>query len=251
MVLSDGKVVTSEVTMAFENITKPDDKGRYSVKFLLKKSDTAGVQEITNLMQAKANAEQVFFTNPFTPGSQWHDGDVYRNKSGVEVQAYKGHWVLNAKTTFPVGVIDINGQPMDLNFQKDKFYSGAGIRVCVDAYKYDNSGNKGVTLGLQGIQVVNFDKTQRPQIAEASGGGMNTQALANAFGVSAPAGSPAPVSSPAPTAAPAPAPAPQNDFLAPPPVKRLVATGAHTVEALRNAGWSDEQMVSAGHAAWQ
>ena len=243
MVLPDGKVVTSEVIMAFENITKPDDKGRYSVKFLLKKSDTAGVQELTNLLSAKATAEQVFFTNPFTPGSQWHDGDVYRNKSGIEVQAYKGYWVLNAKTTFPVGVIDINGQPMDLNFQKDKFYSGAGIRVCVDAYKYDNSGNKGVTLGLQGIQVVNADKTQRPQIAESSGGGMNTQALANAFGVS----------SPAPAAnAPAPsAPAPQSDFLAPPPVKKLVQTGAHSIESLRAAGWTDEGMVSAGHAAWQ
>lgn len=244
MILSDGKVVTNEVLLAFETITKPDDKGRYSVKFLLKKSDTAGVQELTNLLSAKATAEQVFFTNPFTPGSQWHDGDVYRNKSGIEVQAYKGHWVLNAKTTFPVGVIDVNGQPMDLNFQKDKFYSGAGIRVCVDAYKYDNSGNKGVTLGLQGIQVVNADKNQRPQIAESSGGGMNTQALADAFGVSA-------QSAAAPAPAVAPAPAPQNDFLAPPPVKVLVQTGAHTVDALRAAGWTDEQMVAGGHAVWQ
>lgn len=242
MILSDGKVVTNEVIMAFENIQKPDEKGRYSVKFLLKKSDTEGVQELTQLLSAKATAEQVFFTNPFTPGSQWHDGDVYRNKSGVEVQAYKGHWVLNAKTTFPVGVINLNGQPMDLNFEKDKFYSGVGIRVCVDAYKYDNSGNKGVTLGLQGIQVVNFDKTQRPQIAEASGGGMNAQALANAFGVAQ-----APQQ-----AAPNPNPAPAPDFLQPPApaVKTLIQTGAHTIEALRAAGWGDDQMVAAGHAKW-
>ena len=244
MILSDGKVVTNEVIMAFENIQKPDEKGRYSVKFLLKKSDTEGVQELTQLLSAKATAEQVFFTNPFTPGSQWHDGDVYRNKSGVEVQAYKGHWVLNAKTTFPVGVINLNGQPMDLNFEKDKFYSGVGIRVCVDAYKYDNSGNKGVTLGLQGIQVVNFDKTQRPQIAEASGGGMNAQALANAFGVAQ-----APQQ---PVAAPNPNPAPAPDFLQPPApaVKTLIQTGAHTIEALRAAGWGDDQMVAAGHAKW-
>lgn len=242
MILSDGKVVTNEVILAFENISKPDEKGRYSVKFLLKKSDTEGVQELTQLLSAKATAEQVFFTNPFTPGSQWHDGDVYRNKSGVEVQAYKGHWVLNAKTTFPVGVINLNGQPMDLNFEKDKFYSGVGIRVCVDAYKYDNSGNKGVTLGLQGIQVVNFDKTQRPQIAESSGGGMNAQALANAFGVAQ-----APQQT---AAAPNPNPAPAPDFLAPPPVKTLIQTGAHTIEALRAAGWGDDQMVAAGHAKW-
>ena len=131
---------------------------------------------------------------------------------------------------------------MDLNFEKDKFYSGAGIKLCVDAYKYDNSGNKGVSLGLQGIQVVNFDKTQRPQIAEASGGGMNAQALANAFGVA---------QAPQQTAtAPNPNPAPAPDSLAPPPVKTLIQTGAHTIEALRAAGWGDDQMVAAGHAKW-
>lgn len=250
MVLSDGKVVTSEVIMAFENITKPDDNGKYSVKVLIDKSDTATVNELTQLLQNKASSEKVPFVNPFAVNDRWHDGDVYQSSTGVKIVAYAGKWVINAKSGYPIGVINANGQPMDLNFEKDKFYSGAGIRICVDSYKYDNSGNKGVSLGLQGIQVVNCDKTQRPQMAESSGGGMNTQALANAFGVSAPAGSPAPTTAPT-AAAPAPAPAPQNDFLAPPPVKRLVATGAHTIEALRNAGWGDDQMVSAGHAAWQ
>jgi len=238
MILSDGKVVTNEVILAFENLKTPDDKGKYTVKVLLKKTDTQVVQEITQLLQNKATEKQVFFNNPFTPGAQWHDGDVYRNKSGVQVEAYKGYWVLNAKSGYPVGVINLNGQSMDLNFEHDKLYSGAGIKICVDAYDYENSGNKGVSLGLQGVQVVNFDKTQRPQIAEASGGGMNAQALANAFGVAQTA------------AAPNPNPAPAPDFLAPPPVKTLIQTGAHTIEALRAAGWGDDQMVAAGHAKW-
>ena len=239
MILSDGKVVTNEVILAFENLKTPDDKGKYTVKVLLKKTDTQVVQEITQLLQNKATEKQVFFSNPFTPGAQWHDGDVYRNKSGVQVEAYKGYWVLNAKSGYPVGVINLNGQSMDLNFEHDKLYSGAGIKICVDAYDYENSGNKGVSLGLQGVQVVNFDKTQRPQIAEASGGGMNAQALANAFGVAAPQ-----------QTAPNPNPAPAPDFLAPPPVKTLIQTGAHTIEALRAAGWGDDQMVAAGHAKW-
>lgn len=246
MILSDGKVVTNEVLLAFENITKPDDNGKYSVKVLIDKSDTATVSELTQLLQNKATSEKVPFVNPFTVNDRWHDGDVYQSSTGVKIVAYAGKWVINAKSGWTVGVINANGQPMDLNFEKDKFYSGAGIRICVDSYKYDNSGNKGVSLGLQGVQVVNCDKTQRPQMAESSGGGMNTQALANAFGVSA---QPAAATAPAPN--PAPAPAPQNDFLAPPPVKVLVQTGAHTIEALRNAGWTDEQMVASGHAVWQ
>ena len=244
MILSDGKVVTNEVILAFENLKTPDDKGKYTVKVLLKKTDTQVIQEITQLLQNKATEKQVFFSNPFTPGAQWHDGDVYRNKSGVQVEAYKGHWVLNAKSGYPVGVINLNGQSMDLNFEHDKLYSGVGIKICVDAYDYENSGNKGVSLGLQGVQVVNFDKTQRPQIAEASGGGLNAQALANAFSVAQ-----APQQT---AAAPNPNPAPAPDFLQPPApaVKTLIQTGAHTIEALRAAGWGDDQMVAAGHAKW-
>lgn len=240
MILSDGKVVTNEVILAFENLKTPDDKGKYTVKVLLKKTDTQVVQEITQLLQNKATEKQVFFSNPFTPGAQWHDGDVYRNKSGVQVEAYKGHWVLNAKSGYPVGVINLNGQSMDLNFEHDKLYSGAGIKICVDAYDYENSGNKGVSLGLQGVQVVNFDKTQRPQIAEASGGGMNAQALANAFGVA---------QAPQQTA---PNPAPAPDFLQPPApaVKTLIPTQAWTIEQLRANGFSDEQMVNQGYAKW-
>lgn len=242
MILSDGKVVTNEVILAFENVSKPDDNGKYSVKVLVDKSDAATVQELTQLLQNKATLEKVPFINPFSVNDRWHDGDVYQSTAGVKVAAYAGKWVINAKSGYPVGVINANGQAMDLNFEKDKFYSGAGVRLCVDSYKYDNSGNKGVSLGLQGIQVVNCDKNQRPQIAEASGGGMNAQALANAFGVAAPQQQQ--------TAAPAPTPAPAPDFLAPPPVKTLVPTGPHSIEALRAAGWDDDKMVAAGHAAW-
>jgi hypothetical protein len=49
----------------------------------------------------------------------------------------------------------------------------------------------------------------------------------------------------------APAPGQQT---APPPaqtVRAPVATGAHTVEALRTAGWTDDAMVQAGHARWE
>lgn len=244
MILSDGKVVTNEVILAFENISKPDDNGKYSVKVLVDKNDAATVQELTQLLQNKATLEKVPFINPFSVNDRWHDGDVYQSSAGVKVSAYAGKWVINAKSGYPVGVINLNGQPMDLNFEKDKFYSGAGIKLCVDAYKYDNSGNKGVSLGLQGIQVVNFDKTQRPQIAEASGGGMNAQALANAFGVTQ-----APQQT---AAAPNPNPAPAPDFLQPPApaVKTLIPTQAWTIEQLRANGFSDEQMVNQGYAKW-
>lgn len=248
-VLADGYVRVSGI-LAFENLYTADKKGKFGGKFLIPKSSTQEIAELTQLQQSTASTGGVPYFPKFTPGNPTYDGDVYRDSKGNAVPAFAGHWLLNARSGFPIVLLDEqNGElnPSAIPAHKQKIYSGVGVDFVVNAFPYPSKdgGQAGVAFGLAAVKVTDATK---PRISEGGSGGLNAQSAAALFG-----GSPAPVSSPAPTAAPAPAPAPapQNDFLAPPPVKKLVQTGSHTVEALRNAGWSDEQMVSAGHAVWQ
>ncbi|AXH72173.1 MAG: protein of unknown function DUF2815 [Siphoviridae sp. ctdc_1] len=245
-VLADGYVRVSGI-LAFENLYAADKKGKFGGKFLIPKTSTQEIAELTQLQQNAANSSGKPYIAKFTPGNQDYDGDVYCDSKGTRVTSFAGYWILNARSGFPIVLLDEqNGElnPTAIPAHKQKIYSGVGVDFVVNAFGYEgkDGGKPGVAFGLAAVKITDATK---PRISEGGSGGLNAQSAAALFG-----GSPAPA--PAPTAAaPAPAPAPQNDFLAPPPVKKLVQTGQHTIEALRAANWSDEQMVSAGHAAWQ
>lgn len=238
-VLADGYVRVSGI-LAFENLVNADKKGKYGGKFLVPKSSPE-IAELNQLQQAAASASGKPYIPKFTPGNPDYDGDVYRDSKGNPVAAFAGYWIVNARSGFPIVLLDeMNGElsPLTVQAHKQKIYSGVGVDFVVNAFGYEgkDGGKPGVAFGLAAVKVTDATK---PRISEAGSGGLNAQSAAALFG-----GSPAPT-------APAPAPAPQNDFLAPPLVKVLVQTGAHTIEALRAAGWTDEGMVSAGHAVWQ
>lgn len=253
-VLADGRVATPALTLIWAQLAQADDQGDRFIKVRIPKTDSVTISELETLLRTKAQADNVPFKTPFQPGDQWRDGDVIRNDDGKPVEAYLGHWVVKFKTKLStVGVIDINNVSVDPTFEKDKFYSGAQVRACLHAYSYGQNaahGNKGVNLGLDGVQLVSFDKTIHAPLFGEGGGTMSTSQLANAFGGGV---STQPAPAPQQTAsAPNPNPAPAPDFLQPPApaVKTLIQTGAHTIEALRAAGWGDDQMVAAGHAKW-
>lgn len=240
-VLADGYVRVSGI-LAFENLVTADKKGKYGGKFLIPKNSPE-IAELNQLQQNAATASGKPYIPKFTPGNPDYDGDIYRDSKGNAVPSFAGYWIVNARSGFPVVLLDeMNGElnPTAVPAHKQKIYSGVGVNFVVNAFGYEgkDGGKPGVAFGLAAVKITD---TTKPRLSEGGSGGLNAQTAAALFGGPS-------ASQPA---APAPAPAPQNDFLAPPPVKALVATGPHSIEALRAAGWSDEQMVNSGHAAWQ
>lgn len=242
-VLADGYVRVDAI-LAFENLYSPDKKGKFGGKFLIPKTATQDIAELTQLQQSTATSGGVPFFPKFTPGNPMYDGDVYRDSKGQVVPAYAGYWLVNARSNFAIVLLDeMNGElnPLAVPAHKQKIYSGVGCQIVVNTFAYPSKdgGQPGVAFGLAAVKITD---TTKPRISEGGSGGLTADKAAALFG-----GSPAPQQT-----APNPNPAPAPDFLQPPApaVKTLIQTGAHTIEALRAAGWGDDQMVAAGHAKW-
>lgn len=251
MLIDNGtKVLVEGVLLAWDNLTKPDDKyNRFGGKFLWPKSDTQSVQEMTTLLQGVQASAKVPLTSQFIAGDPKHDGDIYCNGQGEPVPQYKGYWVVNATSGLPVSVLDESGNPVDLLMQKP-LYSGIKMKVIFNAYPRTVEGNKGTSIGPVGCMIT--DRTT-PRLFEGGDGSVAPQALAGMFGASPSAASPAPAPQ---AAAPTPAPAPQAAAPAPAAVPRLVPTSdlakANPDPASPywvNAGWTEELLVANGHFA--
>ena len=76
-----------------------------------------------------------------------HDGDIEK----PEDPNFKGTIYVNASSKNPIGVCDAKLQKV---FEETECYSGCIIRASVGVFAYDQSGGKGVALGLNNIQVV-------------------------------------------------------------------------------------------------
>ena len=244
-VLADG-FVRVDAILAFENLTTPDKKGKYGGKWLVPKSATQDIADLTAIQQAAATTGGVPFFPKFTPGNPHYDGDVYRDSKGQPVPAFAGYWLLNARSGFPIVLLDENNaelNPVDVPAHKQKIYSGVGCQVVVNAFAYPSKdgGQPGAAFGCAAVKITD---TTKPRIAEGGSGGLTADKAASLFG-----GSPAPQQT---VTAPNPNPAPAPDFLQPPApaVKTLIPTQAWTIEQLRANGFSDEQMVNQGYAKW-
>ena len=83
--------------------------------------------------------------------SPLRDGDEPDADGNERAECYAGHWFCNVKNSNRPGVVDENVQPI---IDSSEFTSGDYVRVSLNAYAYDNKGNKGVALGLSNIQRV-------------------------------------------------------------------------------------------------
>lgn len=81
------------------------------------------------------------------------DGDKTVNRQGIPINErnpeYAGHYIIRAATkNRPVCVDRHMNEIMDSN----EVYGGCFCKVGINAYSYDVGSNKGVTLGLNGVQ---------------------------------------------------------------------------------------------------
>ena len=81
------------------------------------------------------------------------DGDKTVNNQGIPIAEanpeYEGHWIIRANTATRPIVVDRNkAEILDAN----EIYGGCMCKVNLNVYTYDMSANKGVTVGLNGVQ---------------------------------------------------------------------------------------------------
>lgn len=175
------KVITGKVRGSYVNLMKPrtnekNGKNEYSIQVLVPKSDE---QTIASL---KAAAKEAIAANWPTPPkglrNPLRDGDTETKQDGSPLDPeYTGHYFFNAKCLadkHKPTVIDTNGNEL---FEVDSVKSGDYFRVSVNAYAYDKAGNRGVSFGLNNVQLV----------AKGEQLGSTRQSAQDEFGVSAPA----------------------------------------------------------------
>ena len=149
------KVVTGKVRLSyvhlFEAFTNTEgQEPKYSVVLLIPKTDAKTIRDLRAAQKAALeNGKDSKFQGKIPTG--WkdtiHDGDesadLDRNPE------YEGHWYMSVSSKTRPGIVDENVLPI---LDSTQVYSGCFARVSINAFPYANSGNKGVSFGLNHVQ---------------------------------------------------------------------------------------------------
>lgn len=84
-----------------------------------------------------------------------HDGDGMKPRGGEYGPECKGMWVINAKTKNKPFIVDTMLQNI---INPGDIYSGMWGNVNFNLFGYSNSGNNGISVGLNGIQKTRDDE---------------------------------------------------------------------------------------------
>ena len=151
------KVVTGEVRLSYCHLLEPQSSfegqaPRYSVVLLIPKTDTKTVEALKAAQrEALENGKSSKFNgtipknwkNTMRDGDE--DADLERNPE------YSGHYFMNVSSKTRPGIVDANlNQVMDAG----EVYSGVYARVSINAFPFNTQGNKGVSFGLNNVQVL-------------------------------------------------------------------------------------------------
>lgn len=174
------KVVTGTARASYARIMRPEKNqlnggNEYSVTLLIPKSDADTLGKLK--AAAKAAIDAKFGGNaPKGMRNPIKDGDTATKSDGSPMgDEFKGHFFINTKCNadkHKPAVIDMEGNDL---IDPDAVVSGDYIRASLNAYAYDQAGNRGVSFGLNNIQLV---KKGQPL-------GAARQSAADEFGVTA------------------------------------------------------------------
>jgi len=154
-VKSPTRVVTGKVRLSYVHLfepysNNPEQDAKYSVTILIPKSDTVTLDKIAKAQAAAAEdgkAKTFGGRIPTNLKTTLHDGDeeadLDRNPE------YAGHYYMAMSSKSRPGVVDADLQPV---LDPAQVYSGCYARVSINAFPYSNSGNKGISFGLNNVQ---------------------------------------------------------------------------------------------------
>jgi hypothetical protein len=140
----------------------PGDTPKYSIVVLFSKADPDDMKEVGQIYADLESALNEAFPDPATRPrtalvgdtySPIKDGDVTIDKNGVPYREknpeYVGHYFLRASTETPPAVVYRNNTPI---IGAAEIYGGCYCKVNINVYSYEGRSNRGVTVGLNGVQ---------------------------------------------------------------------------------------------------
>lgn len=130
---------------------------KYSVNLLIPKTDTATIQRVQAAIQAAVDdaVNRGTFKQPIDPAHTKYpplrDGDSLTDNGEQRGPEFAGHWYIAASTKKQPFAVDGQLNPI---IDPEEIYSGAYGNVAVQFFGYENSGNKGISASLVGVQKV-------------------------------------------------------------------------------------------------
>ena len=152
---NDTKVVTGEVRLSYVHLFEPysndpDKPESYSCVLLIPKTDKKTIKALRAAQEAALDAGKTSKFGGKIP-SNWkdtiHDGDEDADlEKNPEME---GCLYMTVSSKTQPGIVDRQVQPI---LDSTEVYSGCYARVSINAFAYSNSGNKGVSFGLNHVQ---------------------------------------------------------------------------------------------------
>lgn len=153
-------VITPEFVVSYPTVFKPkrndlNGKDEYSIVALFpKNADLTKLKEAAQAaIIAKWGPDKNKWPKPMkTPfRDQAERAKDVDGKQVLPAGHEAGNIFINLRSTQPPGVVDQNVQDI---IDESQFYAGCIARASVNAYAYDQKGNRGVAFGLSNIQKV-------------------------------------------------------------------------------------------------
>lgn len=120
---------------------------KYSTAALFKKTDKANLAKIEAAIAAATEVGVAKFGEKWRKGkfkTPLNDGDIDKPDDPV----YAGHYYINANCNNRPQVVDKNKNEI---LDKEEIYSGMYGLISCNFFPFDNSGNKGIGIGLNNL----------------------------------------------------------------------------------------------------
>lgn len=148
------KVVTDKVRLSYAHLFKPQapeggGDPKYSCCLLIPKKDQVTLGRIKGAIELakQQGLEKLGGKLPANLKMPLRDGDFEK-----PLQAeYKGMFFLNCNSKNPPLVVDLQRQDI---LDQSEVYSGCYVKASIVFYAFNTSGNRGIGVGLNGIQKV-------------------------------------------------------------------------------------------------
>lgn len=127
---------------------EPADKAKYQITLLIPKDADFSVLKAAASEAAAEKFPKVKngIRSPFRKTEE---------KDNLAELAEDFPYYVTARSKDRPGVVGPNGKPVD---DPEQVYSGRWAKVSIQAFAYDTAGNKGVSFGLQNVQLLDQDE---------------------------------------------------------------------------------------------
>ena len=150
------RVVTGKVRFSYCYVgaarrNEMSGNDEFSTQILVSKDDK---ETVSALKAAAKVALQGKFGDKIPPKirNPLRDGDTETRGDGSPLGAeYQNHYFLTVKSSKRPGIIDAHGVEL---LGSDDVASGDFGRVAINAFAYDTAGNRGVSFGLDNVQLL-------------------------------------------------------------------------------------------------